>query len=547
MSNKNINTNTAIANIILSDKHEIRLKKKKKKSSSGAKKKALEDVKSALKNYDLAVAEAKSKNISLPAELGELPVKIEDVNSVKELQQLAIKLNNMTAQINTLIAQGASQQRTIGLFQEGMIGQRQGVLPTIIQPQIIQPQVPQQPVPQPQPQPQPPQDDSAEKTLDEIRQEILDKLSEEDRAKAEEEINKQPVSPDEPVAPEPSSPINPSDLETNLNVEFGTQTIPKLVSPVGFYDIFADYRRYIKDVVFRTKKIIEGQYRISKDDQTILEQERIRILDKYDTWQSGLNKQQLAYVDSDPQLLMVYNEMLKELNLDVSELAENILQQQGEKLESFEVGDTPVPIEEKAEKRLSVDGEKYKTQISQIRTYIEQYRTFKTNNPDELKQIIDDLNSLKIKIDKYDKLEAIDKVGLEVLHGQVVDEYNNAQKEAQDKLLKVQQEQGFSPPQPKSPETQLEEDIQLLNNYSRNIRTKYSKNVLNALKRIPNSEITVESVIAIRSRKFDTQNIGNDTKKIISEFLDQLPQTKKENKPKKKLRIVERGVAAPIE
>ena len=58
---KNINTNTAIANIILTDKHEIRLKKPKKKKSNGAKKKALEDVKVALRNYDMSVAEAASK------------------------------------------------------------------------------------------------------------------------------------------------------------------------------------------------------------------------------------------------------------------------------------------------------------------------------------------------------------------------------------------------------------------------------------------------------------------------------------------------------
>ena len=49
---KNINTNTNIAQIILSDKHEIRIKKKPKKKSSGAKKKALENVKESLRNYN---------------------------------------------------------------------------------------------------------------------------------------------------------------------------------------------------------------------------------------------------------------------------------------------------------------------------------------------------------------------------------------------------------------------------------------------------------------------------------------------------------------
>ena len=55
---KNINTNTNIAQIILSDKHEIRLKKKPKKKSNNKKKKALEEVKSAIQNFDIAVNSA---------------------------------------------------------------------------------------------------------------------------------------------------------------------------------------------------------------------------------------------------------------------------------------------------------------------------------------------------------------------------------------------------------------------------------------------------------------------------------------------------------
>ncbi len=335
---KNINTNTAIANIILSDQHEIRLKKKKpKKKSSNKKKEALDAVKSALQQYDMAVNEAKSKNITLPKELGELPVKIEDVNSVKELQELAIKLQSMTSQINALISQGASQQRTIGLFQEG-IGQRQGFLPEIIQPRVLpQQQIPQeipidirpiQPiVPSKRPiDPSQIPDSNAEKTLDEIRKEILDKLSPEDKAKAEQQLEdeknqtapQEPDIPDEPTTPSQTPPlpdikppqkINPSDLETNLNIKFGSQTIPKLVSPIGFYDIFTNYRRYIKDVSFRTKQIVEGEYKITKNDETILKEEKNRILDSYDKWLQSLNRLQVQYIENDPQLQNVKNGM----------------------------------------------------------------------------------------------------------------------------------------------------------------------------------------------------------------------------------------------
>ena len=137
------------------------------------------------------------------------------MNSVKELQELAIKLQSMTSQINQLISQGASQQRAIGLFNEG--AQRSGFLPPVVQPQIIQPTIiPQeQPIPirpiqpiVPSSQPQDPSqipDNSAEKTLDQIRKEILDKLSPEDKAKAEEELEKQKQEQEQnqPVQPLP--------------------------------------------------------------------------------------------------------------------------------------------------------------------------------------------------------------------------------------------------------------------------------------------------------------------------------------------------------
>ena len=577
---KNINTNTAIANIILSDKHEIRLKKKPKKKSSNKKKEALEKVKEALQQYDMAVASAKSKNISLPAELGVLPVKIEDVNSVKELQELAIKLENMTNQINALISQGASQQRTVGLFNDGMIGNRQGIIPQAIQPRIINDnRIPQEqpivikPIPPiiPSQKPIDPSqipDDSAEKTLDEIRKEILDKLSPEDRQKAEQELeDEKPVSPQEPadITPpttpqsspqipdlKPAQKINPADLETNLNVKFGSTNIPKLVSPIGFYDIFTNYRRYVKDLSFRTKKIVEGQYRLSKDDERILKDEKNRIMNSYDNWLKSLNRLQLQYIDNDPQLLEVNNEMLKELTIDVEQLAQQLLRAEGVKITSFEVGDTATPIEEKAAERLTEKGKVFETRLKQIKDIINGsiVKANKTIKPDELENIINRLNFIKTDIDKYERLEPINKVGLEVLHSEIVDMYNQAQKEVQDKLVEVKQglpvaaleqldplapieEETFTPPAPKPREeaesqppfpkgkgkTQEDKDIELLNEYAKSVGLSYSKKVRNALQRIPNSETTIEGANAIRNRDFNKQTISSDIRKLVKNFL----------------------------
>jgi hypothetical protein len=571
---KNINTNTAIANIILSDEHEIRLKKKPKKKSNNKKKEALANVKEALRNYDLAVNEAKNKNITLPAELGVLPVKIEEVNSVKELQQLAIKLENMTNQINQLISQGASQARTVGLFQEGMVGQRQGIIPAI-QPRVINEQrIPQErpieirPIPPiiPSKKPIDPSqipDDSAEKTLEEIRNEILNKLSPEDKAKAEKEMeDEKPVTPPEPadITPpttpqsspqfpdlQPAEKINPADLETNLNVTFGSQTISKLVSPVGFYNIFTDYRRYVKDLVFRTKKITEGEYRLSKDDERILKEEKSRIMNSYDTWLGGLNKPQLQYIDNDAQLLQVNNEMLKELTIDAEVLAQQLLRAQGVTITSFEVGDTATPIEEKAVERLTEKGKVFETRLKQIKDIINEsiVKANKTIKPDELENIINSLNFIKTDIDKYERLEPIDKVGLEVLHSEIVDMYNQAQKEVQDKLVEVKQGlpvaplqeldpfepiQEETPPrkeaesQPPSPRgegvTQLDRDINLLNKYVDSISISYSKKIREALQRVPNSKETFDKNEKTRQRTFDTKTRSGDLKKRVKKFLE---------------------------
>tara|TARA_R110002050_G_scaffold9843_1_gene34564 strand:- start:1039 stop:2748 length:1710 start_codon:yes stop_codon:yes gene_type:complete len=547
---KNINTNTAIANIILSKDHEIRLKKKPKKKSNNKKKEALDAVKEALRNYDLSVAEAKSKNISLPAELGVLPVNIEDVNSVKELQELAVKLQNMTNQINQLIAQGQSQSRVIGLFQEGMIGQRQGVIPQAIQPRIIN----QERIPQERPieikpiQPIVPSekpidtskipDDSAEKTLEEIRKEILDKLSPEDKAKAEQQMEDErnqpaPAEPADltpPTTPrqtpqipdlKPAEKINPSDLETNLNIPFGSQTISRLVSPKGFYNIFTDYRRYIKDVAFRTKKIVEDEFKITKDDETILKDEKDRILNNYDSWLQSLNKLQVQYIDSDPQMQNVNNEMLKELNLDIEQLAQELLKGQGINIKSFEVGDTEVPIEEKAEERISEKGKAFEIELKQIKTEIEEQikKSSKTLKPKKLQKIIDNLNLIKVKIDKYNNLNAIDKVALEVLHSDISDEFNQAEKIVQDKLVEVSQGLPSADlPKPKPKIDKIDPNVRILNEYVNTIGN-YSSKVREALVNLDDTQTTLEGANAIQDRNFKKGTRPQDTKNLIKEFL----------------------------
>ena len=560
---KNINTNTNIAQIILSDKHEIRLKKKPKKKSSGAKKKALEDVKEALRNYDMAVAEAKSKNVTLPSELGVLPVKIEDVNSVKELQALAIKLQSMTSQINQLIAKGASQSRTIGLFQEGM-AQRQGFLPPVVQPQIIEPQqIPQEkPIPirpvRPEivdPSKKPTDDPNAEKTLEQIRQEILDKLSPEDRAKAqaeidkqkEEEQQKQPAQPADEPSPStpPSTPPLPdirppsemkdSDLETNVGIEFGNKRL-NLKSPVGFYDLLTRYRRYVKGIMFDTTKVTTGEYKIEKDKYRSLQDEKEKILKDYYIWLSNLNLSQTNYMDSDAQLLEINNEMIFDLNQNPEDLAQKLLKAQGANVKEFKVGDEETTLEKTLETRITNKGIEYRARMNKQIDVINEIimNANKTVKPDKLKDLQNQLNLIRVVVDKYNSLAPVDKVGLEVKHAQLEDMLNEAFKQIQDKEqeiaqglpvtplqeLKPSDPVAFQPPSPK-PKADVKDTqaLKTVTQYVNNISKTYSDSVRKALLKLPNSKITYDQNLKIQNRTTYKKDIAKDIRENTLRFL----------------------------
>jgi hypothetical protein len=245
---------------------------------------------------------------------------------------------------------------------------------------------------------------------------------------------------------------------------------------------------------------------------------------------------QVQYIDNDPQLQNVNNGMLKELNLDVEQLAQELLKGQGVKITSFKVGDEETPIEEKAAERLTEQGKNFEIQLKQIKTLIEKdlEKSKNTVNPDELNKIIADLNLTKVNIDNYNKLQPLDKVGLEVLHSDVVDQLNKAFEEVEAKLVEVQQGLPFEPPEPKPKgKTQLDKDIELLNKYVNSVGLTYSKKIRKALSNIPNSETTIEGANAIKNRNFDKPKIATDIRNLIRNFLqkENLLQTKIEMKP----------------
>ena len=245
------NINTNINQIIFPKDMELRkVRKKPKKKAPNKKKIALDNLKAVLANFDAVVNEAKQKNISIPAELGQLPSNINQVDTIKEIEELTNDLTNRIAQIQALIQKGSSLTQAKNLFGYDL-PQRAGVFPITPQPFLPPTIIPQRPetiLPVPSERPIEPSgvapaiSDDTEKDLDQIRKEILDKLTPEQRAKAEAELEKEKAKD---VDPKPAdTPINDLNLERNMGVKYGNQTF-NMVAPIGFYDLFRRYRKFI--------------------------------------------------------------------------------------------------------------------------------------------------------------------------------------------------------------------------------------------------------------------------------------------------------------
>ena len=427
---KNINTNTNIAQIILSDKHEIRIKKKPKKKSSGKKKEALANVKSALQEFDLAINAAKNASVSLPENLGKLPSNINEINSVSELNALALDLQNRIAQINALVQKGSSQSRTAGLFREAPRSQMPGVIPEIIQP--VQPQIiPNQPIPSQVPvkpsQPQPVQpdkqiDNDAEKTLDELQKEILDKLSPEDRVKAEAEIKKneqQPISPDIPSTPTtptssdtPELPANLFETDQNFLLVSG-QKIP-LRSPTGFTDIYRKYRIYIEGISSKLMKIDKGIFVLPKVDENELNKTRQDISSQYENWTQTLNTKQNMFIDEDPNMNAITKDMLGELELSPEDIIRKIAK--GQKIEIKQITSDMSNLEKERIAMGLTDLEKeFLNKVKLAKTQMDQIVMTQQEIKDKnmIDTTIKNMNDISANIDtQYNSLSGKDKVGI---------------------------------------------------------------------------------------------------------------------------------------
>ena len=308
-----------------------------------------------------------------------------------------------------------------------------GFLPEIIQPR--QPEIiPSQPIPsqvpvkpsQPQPTKQDQQvDNDAEKTLDELQQEILDKLSPEDRKKAEAEIKKnqqQPILPDSPDIPStpttPTASLNPlyaaNLFETDKNFLLVSGQKIDLKSPIGFTDIYRKYRIYIEGISSKLMKIDKGIFVLPKEDENELNKTRQDISSQYENWTQNLNTDQYLFLDEYPTMNAITKDMLSELELSPEDIIRKIAK--GQKIEIQQITSGMSNLEKERVSIGLTDLEKeFLNKIKLAKSQMDQI--IMTQQQIKAKSMIDttirNMNDISANIDtQYNSLSGKDKVGI---------------------------------------------------------------------------------------------------------------------------------------
>jgi hypothetical protein len=446
-----------------------KIKKKKKKKSPNKKKIALDNLKSVLQNFDAVVNEAKQKNISIPAELGQLPSNINEIDSIKEIEALTADLTNRIAQIQALIQKGSALTQAKNLFGFDL-PQRPGVFPITPQPFLPQTIIPAReppvlPVPSEKPivpsGVTPAISDDTEKDLEQIRKEILDKLTPEQRAQAEAELEKEKAKD---VDPKPSTtPINDLNLERNMGVKYGNQTF-NMIAPVGFYDLFRRYRQFIENLQFNSIKIKEGFYNIPENKYTGLENQKNNILKSFNSFNSGLNAKQIEYIDNNPTLSEIEKMLDNTLIMDLEDILKQELTKQKINVTEVSGGKKPSSLEkeEKPNEEFVELLNSTKDKVSELKSQIKD-----ATDPTVILFIKQKLNSdILVKLNQgYNKLTGEEKTASLTPYNNLKATINDLVSRADQKITEIESKEAEldpivpQPEQPEEPDTPEEPSI----------------------------------------------------------------------------------------
>ena len=411
IKNKNHNENN---NVIILDFGDYDIKKKKKKKVKkkvNKKKEAIDKLKNTLKLFDEILNTAKQEKINIPEELGKLPDNIKDINTIKEINELNIDLQNRIQAIREMI-QKKSQQVQVPSSIDG--------LPNLFIPsqEIIQPQI-QRPIGMPGIIPpriinesdedkKKVDDNNLERVRKALQQEqlvIINKLPEAQRSEAMAEFRKnfniKPSRPENrPLPPTPTNqlPQKPqipsSELETRLNFKIGSKNIPEFKAPKGWFLYFDRYKQYIERLEFVALQntISEGVYHIPLQNYTNLIQSKTDLLKDYTTFLNSLSPELQTQMKTDSFFVQLDNDIFTNLRLEPKDLLMKMWREQGKMIKEITQGDEKSDIEKKLDEFGFKDPDLQKQ---------------KNNFETKLTDLSNLLLKVKIKIDKnyYEKID----------------------------------------------------------------------------------------------------------------------------------------------
>jgi len=289
--------------------------------------------------------------------------------------------------------------------------------------------------------------EDTEKDLERIRKEILDKLTPEQKAQAEADLEKEKAEAGGDKIPQPVS--NDLNLETNSGVKYGNTTF-NMTAPVGFYDLFRRYRQFIENLQFNTIKIKEGYFNIPENKYVGLENQRINILKAFNTFNSGLNANQVQYIDNNPTL----SEIEKLLDNTLLEDLEDILKQelQKQKVNIIEISGGKKPSSLEAEEKANEEFEELlnstKDKTTELKAQIKN-----TSDSVLLKSIISTLNNkLKVNIDnEFNKLSGEEKTASLTSYNNLKATINDLVTKTQQKITEIESKEEPVEPKPVEP------------------------------------------------------------------------------------------------
>lgn len=448
MTSSNNNINNLVNQIIFPPDMELRKIRKKKKKKSDSKKKAKEALKEALKDYDTALDTAKQEKVNLPQKLGVLPTALPQINSIREMNDLAQDLRGRVQEINSLIEEKRDEPtpeelRMIRLRK--LMGLPEPSIPPLeasIPPSEAS-SIPYNPL---QPQLMPVPSISAlsadqQSEISNIETEIMESQNPAERAKLEtrlkilERARKAREEREKEAQAQRKLKEQLSDpsqfITTNLQKDGQGNFTDKVIVPVGFDELWNQIRMLYENIIF---DFTQGQVGMKGDEYRLdelkfedLKKNQEKLRGDFNNYLEGLNPLQKEFLERkifptesgtarqflgemrnilDTDFKTQFIEHLKSIGVQVN--PQNIL-----------IGSEKTPFQEKAQQQELKDDElekekkDYQNKLFKIRQKFTDFQVKKVNpikakgqgTSEEINTLLSDLEKIKTELDELNLRE----------------------------------------------------------------------------------------------------------------------------------------------